>query len=367
MSEPDISSVIPRLREALVGLRASEFNSQIVIPQAQVMERFGPVFAFDHVGSITAEQFAPFLYFDNNRHWTGLHRQVNRLCEDIGKLNNALRILLDEKRPIAERMDDVVKVAPSGLGKGIMTAILHVAHPDKYGVWNNTSEGALATLGIFPDFPRGSSFGEKYRQINELLVRLAAALDTDLWTLDALWWFLQQRDERSPDVPAEIAPAALVETNSVALAEPRMSTAGQLFGLERHLHDFLRDNWDNLELGKEWRLHTEPGDDEAGYEYACSIGRIDLLAKHRTLPRWLVVELKRKDTTDSVVGQVLRYIGWVRHHLAAPGEDVHGLIIAHSGDEPLRYAVSAVPNLQFMTYEVEFRLRAENLSGRGVE
>jgi len=54
--------------------------------------------------------------------------------------------------------------------------------------------------------------------------------------------------------------------------------------------------------------------------------------------KWLVVELKRNDTSDSVVGQVLRYMGWIRQHLADPGDEVHGLIIAREGDEALHYA-----------------------------
>jgi hypothetical protein len=34
-------------------------------------------------------------------------------------------------------------------------------------------------------------------------------------------------------------------------------------------------------------------DEEAGYEYPCDVGRIDLLAKHKKEGRWLVIELKR--------------------------------------------------------------------------
>ena len=53
-----------------------------------------------------------------------------------------------------------------------------------------------------------------------------------------------------------------------------------------------------------------------------------------------------------------RYIGYVRTHLAKPGQPVEGLIIAHDADEPLRYAVAAFPGLQLMTYGVTFQLKA---------
>ena len=31
--------------------------------------------------------------------------------------------------------------------------------------------------------------------------------------------------------------------------------ASPRFGLERHLQEFLRDNWDHTELGSDWKLY----------------------------------------------------------------------------------------------------------------
>lgn len=134
----------------------------------------------------------------------------------------------------------------------------------------------------------------------------------------------------------------------------------QRFGLERRHHDFLRDNWNKTELGKEWELYSEQGEPEAGYDYPTDIGRIDLLTKHRREPRRLMVELKRAQSSNDTVGQVLRYMGWVRKHLAASGDDVEGLILAHEADESLRYAISEVPKIKFLIYEVSFRLRVDS-------
>lgn len=39
------------------------------------------------------------------------------------------------------------------------------------------------------------------------------------------------------------------------------------FGLERHLHEFLRENWDGTELGVAWTICEEDADPEAWYEY----------------------------------------------------------------------------------------------------
>lgn len=58
-----------------------------------------------------------------------------------------------------------------------------------------------------------------------------------------------------------------------------------------------------------------------------------------------------------VIGQIARYMGYVRSHLAMPGQSVEGLIVSHEADDALRYAVAAFPGLQLMTYEVTFELR----------
>jgi restriction system protein len=69
----------------------------------------------------------------------------------------------------------------------------------------------------------------------------------------------------------------------------------QRFGLEKHLQDFLWDNWEETEvLGPEWKLFEDETGPNAGYEYQTAVGQIDLLVEHKTEDRWLVVELKRE-------------------------------------------------------------------------
>jgi len=338
---------IGKLREQLAEMRNAPMWKQIVEPRDEVFRRFQPLFATAHLSQLTEEEFKPFLYFDHNHHWNGLQRQCNRLCEDMPKLRKVLATLLDETRPIQSRYDEVAG-SIKGFGKATITAILHVAYPEKYGVWNNTSEGALVALGLYPEFHRGEKFGSCYAKINSILTELAASLEIDLWTLDALWWWMLLETVKAPMSGQPAVGAAATDSQPPA----------QVFGLERHLQDFLFDNWNRLEIGREWMIYGTPGDEDSGYEYACSVGRIDILAKHRTKNSWLVVELKRNETSDSVVGQVLRYMGWVKRHLAESGDEVYGLIIAREGDDAMRYAISCVPNLEFQIYEVEFRLKA---------
>lgn len=87
------------------------------------------------------------------------------------------------------------------------------------------------------------------------------------------------------------------------------------------------------------------------------VGPIEILAVHKTQPRFLVIELKRNQSTDQTIGQTLRYVGWVRKRLAKDGQSVGGLIIARKMEEEALYAISTLPNVKMMTYEVEFRLK----------
>lgn len=348
-SDAAIDAAVAELRPHLERLPQNPIWPLVVEPKERVLARFQPLLSEAHIPQLTADEIRPFFYFEDNRHWSGLHRQANRICGAIDALRPLLLRLRDETMPIGQRLDQVIGRI-TGLGKGIATALLLVMFPDRYGVWNNPSEAAMIRLGIFPEFARGTSIGQRYERINAILLRLAARLETDLWTLDALWFrILGGGIDDQPGLAAEPALTA-------PEARPPAPTADASFGLERILHQFLVENWDRTDLGRSWKIHEEPGDPEKGVEFPCTVGRIDILARHRSEPRWLVVELKRGMTSDAAVGQVLRYMGWVARQHAQPGETVKGLVVGREADQLLLYALAAAPNVRFHRYEVEFRL-----------
>ena len=232
-----------------------------------------------------------------------------------------------------------------GLGRATLTAILQISFPDKYGVLNGTVETAMKNLSIWPKFDSGATFAERYLAVNEILLQVSSELQIDLWTLDALWWRV-----RSPYAD---------ETDTFTSDEVLDTIEGESprFGLEKYLQEFLRDNWDQIpELSNTWGIYEEDGE-VRGYEYdTTEIGRIDLLAHHREEPRWLVIELKRNQTSDQTIGQILRYMGWVRNNPAAQGDQVEGMIICHSSDKQTEYALVYTKNIEVMFYRVAFHL-----------
>jgi hypothetical protein len=65
-------------------------------------------------------------------------------------------------------------------------------------------------------------------------------------------------------------------------------------------------------------------------------------------------------TSDSTIGQLLRYIAYVKENIAKPGQSVKGLIVAKEIDDALRYAIKPVPSIKVLTYRVDFKLHPTN-------
>ena len=68
-----------------------------------------------------------------------------------------------------------------------------------------------------------------------------------------------------------------------------------------------------------------------------------------------IVELKRNQTSDDTVGQILRYMGWIEEK--KQDENVKGIIVAGKFDEKLKYAKTMVPNSEAFLYEVNFQIK----------
>ncbi len=127
------------------------------------------------------------------------------------------------------------------------------------------------------------------------------------------------------------------------------------FALEKHLEDFLVQNWAQTELGKEYDVFEEDGE-KVGQQYQTDTGPVDILAIRKDKKELLVVELKKGRATDVVVGQVLRYMGYALQELAEEGQTVKGVIIALEDDQRIRRALAATPNITFYRYQVSFKL-----------
>lgn len=128
-----------------------------------------------------------------------------------------------------------------------------------------------------------------------------------------------------------------------------------VFALEKHLEDFLIANWKSTELGQHYDVYSDEGE-IIGQQYQTDTGPIDILAISQDSKTLLVVELKRGRASDVVVGQIQRYMGYIKDELAEPGQQVKGVIIALEDDLKLKRALSVTSNIDFYRYQVSFRL-----------
>ena len=128
-----------------------------------------------------------------------------------------------------------------------------------------------------------------------------------------------------------------------------------VFALESHLEEFLVKNWNQTELGKQYDIYQD--DNGSGRQFLTDDnGRMDILAVSKDKKELLVVELKKGRASDVVVGQIQRYMGYVKEELAEVNQIVKGVIIALDDDFKIRRALSVTQNIEFYRYKVSFKL-----------
>lgn len=108
-------------------------------------------------------------------------------------------------------------------------------------------------------------------------------------------------------------------------------------------------------MGRDYDIYQENGE-LVGQQYQTDTGPLDILAISKDKKTLLVVELKKGRASDVVVGQALRYMGYVQDELAEEAQSVRGVIIALEDDQRIRRALTMVPSIDFYRYQVSFKL-----------
>ena len=127
------------MKNILSNIEKADGITEIVSAKEEVYSKYQTIFALNKISELSENDFKSFLDFKNNKHWTGLDRHKESLTEDMDKLKNALKILVDESKPIFERYDIIRPKNEgnlvNGLAKASMTSILHIEYPEKYGIY----------------------------------------------------------------------------------------------------------------------------------------------------------------------------------------------------------------------------------------
>lgn len=130
---------------------------------------------------------------------------------------------------------------------------------------------------------------------------------------------------------------------------------GNEFAYEKDLQNFLAKNLSLIEPGL--ILYME--EDITGIEFPVGNRFIDILATDKN-NNYVVIELKVSRGYDRVVGQILRYMAWIRKNHAEENQKVRGIIIAREISDDLLLACSETKNVELYEYSLSVSLNKIN-------
>jgi endonuclease len=123
------------------------------------------------------------------------------------------------------------------------------------------------------------------------------------------------------------------------------------FAYEKDLQNFLAKNLYVIE--ENLKLYEQ--DEINGIEYPAGGRFIDILAVDKN-NNFVVVELKVARGYDRTIGQILRYMAWIKKELADQGQLVRGVIVASNISNDLKLASSSLSNVELFEYKLSFSL-----------
>lgn len=150
---------------------------------------------------------------------------------------------------------------------------------------------------------------------------------------------------RDPTPVSELTP----EVEELSDATPEVSTE---FAYEHDLRDYLARNLHIIEPSL--KLYTDEG--ITGVEFPVGGRFIDILAVDDA-GGYVVIELKVSKGYDRVVGQLLRYVSWIKKNHAESGQRVRGIIIAKQISEDLKLACLEVPSVLLYEYALSVTVK----------
>lgn len=134
---------------------------------------------------------------------------------------------------------------------------------------------------------------------------------------------------------------------------------------EKELEQFLVNAIQNGKLGS-ISIFKDPKNGQSGIYYNTKdAGIIDLLCVDEN-GNYIVFELKKTKTGDQVVGQLLRYMNWVKENLAQEKmRRVRGIIVLQKQDDDyendtqvsnIRWAIRSNPDIELKFYKITITL-----------
>ena len=279
------------------------------------------------------ELFRHMKWFSANRNLSNLLYRTNSL----ETFNSQLRNLIHGAQPLPERVDGFFRMQLIGIQT--MSQFLVASDTKKYpfvtsqtkealGVSSEQDEDALAdALEMFTISNSSALLDRTLDYLRDYVIfqNVKTLMNLERYTqVNNLLWFAAIQDDATG--PEDV-----------------IKSYGSI-SMENDLRDFLAENI----------FLVEKGLTLVGKEYDTrEAGRIDLLCKDKN-GYHVVIELKKGRSGHEVVGQALKYIGWVQKNLS---KKVRGIIIVNEPDDKLLYAAMPIGDLvKVKYYKVNFAI-----------
>ena len=153
--------------------------------------------------------------------------------------------------------------------------------------------------------------------------------------------------------PVPISNSSPIEDEAV---EEKVASTDE-FAYEHDLRDYLARNLHIIE--PTLKLYSE--ESITGVEFPVGGRFIDILAVDGT-GGYVVIELKVSKGYDRAVGQLLRYMGWIKKNQAEATQAVRGVIIAKEISDDLRLACSDLGSVTLFEYSLSVSLKRVEIS-----
>src|SRR5437016_4735840 len=91
---------VTRLRRIQVRCDRYPEIKKMTDARDEIRRRYQSMFSLNNIPKLTAGDFQGFLRFENNQHWSSIHRYGARICQDMNALRRCLLALHDQLQPI---------------------------------------------------------------------------------------------------------------------------------------------------------------------------------------------------------------------------------------------------------------------------
>lgn len=288
----------------------------------------------------------------------------------------ALSLLLDESKPVKDRIDDTRKTfeqlmddrnkktgqtSHSFIGIRFLSLLLGYRYPnvhnalkprewkvycgyidDAFGIPQHTLDGSQYEI-FAPYVEAMRKYIQTIPMINDLRTRLTEGLDFHddeyHWMTQDVIYVTSRLFSKEEGLESDTPSSRSKEPEESDEEAETPATIGNKFYYEDDLENFVLENLDVMDLGDGLKLYAD-NKGVQGQQYPVDGHYIDLLTVDKS-GNFVVIELKRDKATADVVGQILGYMKWVEDHLAQ-GKPVRGIVICGRGNPNLLSAASYV-------------------------